>query len=289
MTTPIALPPGPEDEDGDELARTRRRLRHASQLAGLGQLAAGVAHEIRNPLNFVTNFAEIGRESLAELRTLLEPLRAGLTEVDGSALDGLLEDLHEDLATILRHGQRAARIVEQMLGHARGEDGPPHHVALNELVENAQQLAFHGARAADPQLRVSIHCDLDPEVGTVLAAPQCLTRALINLMDNGLQAAMARARREGEGFQPMLWLTTARQSQALVVRIRDNGEGMTAAVRGRLGEPFFTTKPPGSGSGLGFALSREIIQRHRGSLTVDSTPGAHTEITVHLPHPIQRN
>lgn len=283
--TPTDSTPGPQPDPRDELASTRHRLRRASELASLGQLAAGIAHEIRNPLNFVTNFGEASQESVAELRALMTPHQEGLPTGVQASLNELLDILDEDLTTIVRHGQRAAHIVEQMLAHSRGEQGPPRLLALNPLVEESLQLAYHGARAADPKLRVTLECQLDPTVAQIQGVAQNLSRALINLINNGLAAVTERRYQCGDEYQPTLTVRTLHQPQGLLVIIRDNGTGMTTPVRERLGEPFFSTRSAEGGTGLGFALAQEIIQQHRGSLTVDSQPEVYTEIQVHLPHP----
>lgn len=277
--------PAASNDPQDELRDVRHRLRHASRLASLGQLTTGIAHEIRNPLNFVTNFTEASQDSVAELRSLLSSHRHALPAEVPLAVDELLDTLDEDLATILRHAERVANIVEQMLAHARGEQGPPKLLDLNALVQESAQLAYHGSRAADPSLRVNLDYQLDPTAAQVQGIPQNLSRALINLISNGFAAVTERRYQCGDDYHPSLTVTTQREAQGLVISIRDNGIGMSDSIRSRLGEPFFTTRATAGGTGLGFALAQEIIQQHRGSLRVDSQPGAYTDVQIHLPHP----
>ena len=261
----------------DQLKQAQANLVHAEKMASLGQLTAGIAHEIMNPLNFVNNFAELSRE-------LLEDLRDTIPSV-GAEQDELIETLTANLAKIVEHGRRADGIVTSMLLHSRGGSGERRATDLNALVEEALNLAFHGARARDKSFNITLDRDLDPALGAIELIPQDITRVLLNLFGNGFYAASKRLH-EGTDpkFQPSLRVTTRDLGDQVEIRVRDNGVGMTPEVKAKLFTPFFTTKPTGEGTGLGLSISYDIVtQQHGGTIEVDSKPGAFTEFTVRLP------
>ncbi|HEX4616949.1 MAG TPA: ATP-binding protein, partial [Stellaceae bacterium] len=256
-------------------------LVHAEKMASLGQLTAGIAHEIKNPLNFVNNFAELSRELLQELRdTIASP---------GAEQDELIATLTANLAKIAEHGRRADGIVTSMLLHSRGGTGERRATDLNALVEEALNLAFHGARAKDKSFNITLERDLDIELRPIELVPQDITRVLLNLFGNGFYAANKRLR-EGTGpaFQPSLRVATRDLGDRAEIRVRDNGVGMPPEVRSKLFTPFFTTKPTGEGTGLGLSISYDIVvQQHGGTITVDSRAGEFTEFTVRLPRGVR--
>ena len=256
----------------DDLRAAQDRLVQTEKLASLGQLTAGIAHEIKNPLNFVNNFAELSAELLAELRD--EPEGAGRAE--------LIETLEANLGKIVQHGRRADGIVRNMLLHSRAGESECRVVGLNALAEEALNLAYHGARAAEQAFNITLETALDPAVGEVELYPQEITRVLLNLIGNGFYAARQRAL--AEGGEPCLVLATRDLGDAVEIRVRDNGTGIDAATLGRIFQPFFTTKPAGEGTGLGLSLSHDIVvKQHGGRLDVASEPGAFAEFTVTLP------
>jgi signal transduction histidine kinase len=268
-----------------DLRRTQDRLVQSEKMASLGQLTAGIAHEIKNPLNFVNNFSELSVDLLDELQQAVAPDRLAVADGLRREIDELTATLKSNLEKIAEHGRRADSIVKNMLLHSRSGPGEHRMVDLNAMAEEALNLAYHGARAATPGFNITMETRFDPHVGMVDIYPQEITRVLLNLISNGFYAAHKRAEAaRGLDFEPTLELTTRNLGEAVEIRVRDNGIGITAAVRDRIFEPFFTTKPAGEGTGLGLSLSYDIVvQQHGGRLTMESEPGAFTEFAVTLP------
>ena len=267
-----------------DLESTQAQLVESKRMASLGQLTAGIAHEIKNPLNFVNNFAQLSVELAAELREELEEGRARTVGEVLEEVSEILEDLEHNAAKITEHGQRADRIVRNMLMHSRSNADQRAETDLNGLLIEYANLAYHGRRAADPDFNVTFEKALDPEVGEVKVLPQELGRVFINLMNNAFYAVDARAEASGKEFEPTVTLTTHALSDTVEVRVADNGIGIPEDVRRRIFEPFFTTKPSGAGTGLGLSLSHEIVtQRHGGTLEVESTEGEGTTFIVTIP------
>jgi signal transduction histidine kinase len=266
----------------DQLKAAQANLIQAEKMASLGQLTAGIAHEIKNPLNFVNNFAELSRELLGELKEAVDSAPGGTRAED---LDELMATLDGNLAKIAEHGRRADGIVKSMLLHSRGGRGERRQSDLNALIEEALNLAFHGARAQDQSFNVTLERDLDPSIGPLEAVPQDLTRVFLNLFGNAFYAVSKRRREGGDSaFAPILTITTRNRSDEIEVRVRDNGTGIPPEIRDKLFQPFFTTKPTGEGTGLGLSISYDIVvQEHGGSIAVDSQPGEFTEFTLRLP------
>ena len=259
-------------------------------MASLGQLTAGIAHEIKNPLNFVNNFAELSRELSQELKETIGSVAGGIEAGARADLDELFATLTGNLSKIAQHGRRADGIVTSMLLHSRGGSGERRRVDLNALIEEALNLAFHGARAQDRSFNIALERDLDASMGFVEIVPQDITRVLLNLFGNGFYAASKRRREDADpAYQPVLKVTTRDLGDQVEIRVRDNGVGMPPEVRTKLFTPFFTTKPTGEGTGLGLSISYDIVvQQHRGTITVDSRPGEFTEFTLRLPHILRR-
>ena len=266
----------------DDLRRTQDRLIQTEKLASLGALTAGIAHEIKNPLNFVNNFSALSVELLDELSEIIEP--APLTDVMREEVAELTTMLKSNLEKVVSHGKRADGIVKNMLLHSRESGGERREVDFNATVEEALNLAYHGARAEKPGFNITLARDYDPTLGAVTLYPQEFTRVLLNLIGNGFYAAAKRKAEGPDGFEPTLTVSTEARPDAVVVRVRDNGVGMPEAVKAKIFEPFFTTKPAGEGTGLGLSLSHDIIvKQHNGSIAVESREGAFTEFTVTLP------
>jgi two-component system, NtrC family, sensor kinase len=268
-----------------DLRRAQDRLIQSEKMASLGQLTAGIAHEIKNPLNFVNNFAGLSVELLDELKETAALAIAGLAEDERADVDEIVQMLTGNLEKIAEHGRRADGIVKSMLEHSRGVSGERREVDLNALVDEALNLAYHGARAQDASFNITLERDLDPAVAPIELAPQEITRVFLNLFGNGFYAATRRARGNGEaGYRPTLQVSTRDLGEAVEVRVSDNGTGIPPEIRDRLFQPFFTTKPTGEGTGLGLSISWDIVtQQHGGSIEVDSQPGEFTEFTVRLP------
>jgi signal transduction histidine kinase/HAMP domain-containing protein len=269
----------------DELKAAQASLVHAEKMASLGQLTAGIAHEIKNPLNFVNNFAGLSRELLEELREAVDG------EVGGahSDIEELIGTLRGNMSKIAEHGRRADSIVTSMLLHSRGGTGERRRTDLNALVDEALNLAFHGARAQDKSFNVTLERDFDPNLTPLEIVPQDITRVLLNLFGNGFYAVKKRRDEQSDpAYQPVLRVTTLDLEGQVEIRVRDNGVGMPPEIRAKLFTPFFTTKPTGEGTGLGLSISYDIVvQEHRGTITVDSQPGEFTEFTLRLPRASQ--
>ncbi len=268
-----------------ELRAAQASLLHAQKMAALGQLTAGIAHEIKNPLNFVNNFAGISVELLDELKEAAAPAVASLGEDTRAEIDEIVEMLSGNLVKIAQHGSRADGIVKSMLAHSRGSSGERQSVGINELVEEALNLAYHGARAQDQNFNITLERELDGDAAPIELMPQDVTRVFLNLFGNGFYAADKRRRDTGEpSFRPKLKVTTRDLGEAVEIRVRDNGIGIAPEFRDKLFQPFFTTKPTGEGTGLGLSISWDLVtQGHGGTIEVDSQVGAFTEFAILLP------
>ncbi len=266
-----------------QLRQTQDQLVAQEKLASLGQLTAGIAHEIKNPLNFVTNFAQLARGTADELGSELAMLGDLLDPARRESVDELLADLQINVAKIEEHGRRADAIVRDMLQHSRGGPGEPQPTDLNALLAEYVALAYHGARARDATFNATLETHYDAAVGLVRVVPQAIGRVFLNLLDNACYAVAARHRTAGADFAPRITVTTTRTDAGIEVRVRDNGTGIPAAERDKVFEPFFTTKPPGQGTGLGLSISHDIVRQHGGDLRVDSEEGAYAEFVVTLP------
>jgi signal transduction histidine kinase len=268
-----------------DLRAIQANLIQAEKMASLGQLTAGVAHEIKNPLNFVNNFAGLSVELLDELKEAAAPALAALNEDSRHEVDEVIDTLTGNLERIAEHGKRADNIVKSMLAHSRGGSGERQRVDLNALVEEALNLAYHGARAKDQNFNITLERDYGQDIAPVELTPQDMTRVLLNLFGNGFYAANKRRRETGDGaFKPLLAVTTRDLGEVVEIRVRDNGVGIPAEVRDKLFQPFFTTKPTGEGTGLGLSISYDIVTHgHGGAITVASDVGAFTEFVIRLP------
>ncbi|MEA2863869.1 MAG: hypothetical protein QOC84_1825 [Bradyrhizobium sp.] len=266
-----------------DLKAAQANLVQAEKMASLGQLTAGIAHEIKNPLNFVNNFSAVSAELITELQ---ETLR-------GASLDGKLpaeiaditDTLRGNLDKIVQHGKRADAIVKNMLLHSRQGSGEPRPVDINAVVEESLNLAYHGARAEKPGFDITLERSFDPAAGEVDLFPQEITRVLLNLIANGFYAATKRrAEATRGGYEPTLAAATRDLGDSIEIRIRDNGTGISPGVKEKMFDPFFTTKPTGEGTGLGLSLSYDIIvKQHGGSIEVQTEPGEFTEFRIVLP------
>jgi two-component system NtrC family sensor kinase len=266
-----------------ELQMAQASLVHAQKMAALGQVTAGIAHEIKNPLNFVNNFAGLSVELLDELKEAARAVGA-LDPGKRAEIVETIRMLTGNLEKIVEHGRRADGIVRSMLQHSRGSSDEWQPTDLNALAEEALSLAYHGARAQDPNFDIALEHDLDSNLAPVDVVPQELTRVLLNLIGNGFYAANKRSRESDGTYRPALKVTTREFGESVEVRVRDNGVGVPPENRDKLFQPFFTTKPTGEGTGLGLSISYEIVtQQHGGSITVDSEVGDFTEFTVRLP------
>jgi len=266
----------------DDLRKAQDRLVQSEKLASLGQLTAGIAHEIKNPLNFVNNFSALTGELADELLELLAdaPLEATMRE----EVDQLAQMIKDNLKKVVSHGKRADSIVKNMLLHSRSGVGEHRPSEINAIVEESLNLAYHGARAETPGFNITLKRDLDPSAGAADVYPQEISRALLNLISNGFYAATKRREVEGGDFEPTLSVQTINLGDAIEVRVRDNGTGIPDEVREKIFNPFFTTKPAGEGTGLGLSMTHDIVvKQHGGTLDVESSPGDFTEFKLVLP------
>ena len=267
----------------DDLRTAQDRLIQTEKLASLGQLTAGIAHEIKNPLNFVNNFAALSAELTDELKDVLKP--AVLDETIRAEVDEVTGLLKDNLAKVVQHGKRANSIVKNMLLHSREGSGEHRPADVNALVDESLNLAYHGARAEKPQFNVTLQRDFDPQAGEVEVFPQEITRVLLNLISNGFYAVTRRKADNGAAdFEPLVTATTRGAGDHVEIRIRDNGTGIPPEVKDKMFNPFFTTKPAGEGTGLGLSMSHDIIvKQHGGTIEVETEPGAFTEFRLVLP------
>jgi two-component system, NtrC family, sensor kinase len=266
-----------------DLQTAQAGLVQAQKMAALGQLTAGIAHEIKNPLNFVNNFSALSVDLIDELEDVLKPAALdGKTREETSELTHILKG---NLEKVVQHGKRADSIVRNMLLHYREGSGERRPVNLNALVDESLNLAYHGARAENQEFKVRLERSFDPATGEVDLFPQEMTRALLNMISNGFYAATKRKAKIGlNECEPTLTVTTKNVGNKVEITLRDNGSGIPPEVREKMFNPFFTTKPPGEGTGLGLSLSYDIVvKQHSGSIEVDTQPGEFTEFKVILP------
>lgn len=272
------------EEALQQLKAAQDQLVVKEKLASLGTLTAGIAHEIKNPLNFVTNFAQLSTELVAELGTELALVKDQLGQEVGENLTDLLTTLDQNVARISEHGHRADRIVRDMLAHSRQPSGERQLTDLNALLAQYVGLAYHGMRAQDPSFNVTLETNYDATLPPVSVNPQDLSRVFLNLVNNACYAVHTRKKAQGDGFAPTIAIATCNLGAWVEIRIRDNGNGIPAAKRGQLFQPFFTTKPAGEGTGLGLSISYDIVvQGHQGKIRVETEEGRFAEFIISLP------
>ncbi len=261
-----------------ELKRTQTQLIHAEKMASLGELTAGIAHEIENPLNFVNNFSEVNAELIDEiLKDHKKPDRDLINE------ESLLNDIKTNTEKISHHGKRADAIVKGMLQHSKGSSGKKEPTDLNVLAEEYLRLAYHGVRARDKTSNVIIKTDFDNTIGKKSLIPDDIARVLLNLYQNAFYAVLEKKKHGLENFEPTVWVTTKNENGKTKISVRDNGAGIPEKIKSKVFQPFFTTKPAGSGTGLGLSLSYEIVKAHGGELSVETVEGEGSEFVVVLP------
>lgn len=272
------------DEKNQEIMRTQQQLIVQEKLASLGQLTAGIAHEIRNPLNFVNNFAQLSGGLVEELREDITANKEKLGEKSAEYIESIIQDLEGNLKRINDHGKRADGIVQGMLMHSRGQKGERAPVKLNALIDEQAQLAYLSMRNSKPDMSVVFKKEYDDTIGEIPMIPQDLSRVFINIINNACYAAEQRKAKMPPDWMPLITMTTKNLGDKVEVRIRDNGTGMPESVREKIFNPFFTTKPTGEGTGLGLSISYDIVvQEHKGTIKVESQENEFTEFTIELP------
>ena len=271
----------------NDLRAAQDRLVQTEKLASLGQLTAGIAHEIKNPLNFVNNFSALSVELVGEMRDALSDV--SLEKNKREELNEIAQMLKLNLEKVVQHGKRADSIVKNMLQHSREGFGEIRPTDINLIVEESLNLAYHGARAEKAGFSIALKLDLDPSAGMADVYPQEITRVLLNLISNGFYAATKRRAEAGDEFEPTVSALTKNLGGKVEIRIRDNGIGIPKEIKEKIFNPFFTTKPSGEGTGLGLSISHDIVVKlHGGSIDVATEPGVFTEFKIVLPRTSQR-
>ncbi|MFN7541154.1 MAG: sensor histidine kinase [Bacteroidota bacterium] len=262
----------------DQLKSTQSQLVQSEKMASLGELTAGIAHEIQNPLNFVNNFSEVNTELIDELKKEIEP--SGI-----SSANELIEDIKANSAKITFHGKRADAIVKSMLQHSRKSSGQKELTDINALCDEYLRLSYHGLRAKDKSFNAEFDTQFDTTLALINVVPQDIGRVILNLINNAFYAVNERQKKDKDsGYKPRVTLTTRQEGNQVVIEVADNGTGMPDQVKEKIFQPFFTTKPTGEGTGLGLSLSYDIITKgHHGIMDVESAEGLGTRFQVKLP------
>jgi len=262
-----------------ELKSTQAQLIHSEKMASLGELTAGIAHEIKNPLNFINNFSEISTELLDEMQTELNS--------NGNRNEGVKEivnNLKQNLEKINQHGKRADSIVKGMLLHSRGTSGEKVLTDINDLLDQYVTLAYHGLRAQDKEFNITIEKDYDQSLDKINVVPQDISRVFLNLINNACYAANEKKKKSNDDFIPVLKVSTKNLQKSVEINIRDNGNGIPSSVKAHIFNPFFTTKPTGEGTGLGLSLSYDIVvKQHSGEIKFESEEGKYTDFKITIP------
>ena len=258
------------------LRSTQAQLIQSEKMASLGELTAGIAHEIQNPLNFVNNFSEVNDELLKELAT--EADKGNLDEVKAIA-----KDITFNSEKINHHGKRADAIVKGMLQHSRSSSGQKEPTDINALADEYLRLAYHGLRAKDKSFNATTKTDFDSKIGKINLMPQDMGRVILNLINNAFYAVDEKKKKIDDGYEPTVIVTTIKQNGSVEIRVKDNGNGISQKMLDKIFQPFFTTKPTGQGTGLGLSLSYDIVKAHGGELKVETKEGEGTEFIIHLP------
>jgi two-component system, NtrC family, sensor kinase len=259
-----------------ELKSTQAQLIQSEKMASLGELTAGIAHEIQNPLNFVNNFSEVNTE-------LIEEAKQEINKGNISDLKVILNDIKENEEKINYHGKRADAIVKGMLQHSRSSSGAKEPTDINALADEYLKLAFHGLRAKDKSFNCIMNTDFDPAIGQIPVVPQDIGRVLLNLYNNAFYAVSEKKKQQPEEYEPGISVSTKKAEKNITIRVRDNGNGITQNVLHKIYQPFFTTKPTGQGTGLGLSLSYDIVKAHGGEIKVNTQEGLFTELVIQLP------
>ena len=268
----------------EQIEQLKEQLKKQEKLASLGILSAGIAHEIQNPLNFVINFSKMSGKLLKDLEEIVEDNEDKLPEEDREDLDDILADLKENLSKIAEHGERAISIIQGILLVSRGKDGEFLPTDICRLVKEYVWLSYHAMRANHKGFNVTIREQYMEDMPQVMVIPQDLSRAVLNVMNNASYAVWNKAQTSDSNYQPEVDVSVEARDGNIVITLKDNGEGMNKETKERLFENFYTTKPVGQGTGLGMAITRDIVEnKHGGKLTFESTEGLGTTFTFTIP------
>jgi len=264
------------EQTHEALKATQSQLIYSEKMASLGQLTAGIAHEIQNPLNFVNNFSEVNKERIAEMK-------AEIDKGNYSEVKLIASDIEQNEEKINHHGKRADAIVKGMLQHSRTSSGQTEMTDINALADEYLRLAYHGLRAKDKSFNAEIKTDFDSSVGKINAVPQDIGRVLLNLFNNALYAVNERAKLLADSYQPLVSVKTKRLGDHIQIIVEDNGNGIPQQILDKIFQPFFTTKPTGEGTGLGLSLAYDIVKAHGGDIKVETKEGEGSEFAIKLP------
>jgi len=263
----------------ENLRSTQTQLIQSEKMASLGELTAGIAHEIQNPLNFVNNFSDVNREMIDELQ---EELKSGNLD---EAL-AIADDIKQNEEKINQHGKRADGIVKGMLQHSRSSSATKEPTDINKLADEYLRLSYHGLRAKDKSFNAELVTGLEPDIPKINVIPQDIGRVLLNLFNNAFYAVNQKQKTAGEDYKPEVSVSTSAENRYVVIKVKDNGIGIPDTIREKIMQPFFTTKPTGEGTGLGLSLTYDmVVKGHRGSITIDSQEGQYSIFTIILPLP----
>ena len=259
-----------------DLKSTQSQLIQSEKMASLGELTAGIAHEIQNPLNFVNNFSEVNKELVDELQQELKAVK----------IDDAIEisnDIKANEEKINHHGKRADAIVKGMLQHSRSSSGVKVPTDINALVDEYLRLAYHGLRAKDKSFNSTMKTDFDESISNINIIPQDIGRVILNLINNSFYAVDEKKKQNGEGYEPIVSVSTKKTGDNVLISVKDNGYGIPPKLLDKIFQPFFTTKPTGQGTGLGLSLSYDIVKAHGGELKVETKEGEGSEFVIKLP------
>jgi signal transduction histidine kinase len=278
LETKVAQRTSQLEQSIQHLKATQSQLIQAEKMASLGELTAGIAHEIQNPLNFVNNFSEVNRELIGELKEAIE--KGNIKEVKVIA-----DDIDSNEEKINQHGKRAEAIVRGMLQHSRGNSGQKEPTDINALADEYLRLTYHGLRAKDKTFNATLQIDFDKSIGLVNIISQDIGRVLLNLYNNAFYAIAEKKKQQPEGYEPTVSVSTKKENEQVIISIKDNGIGIPQKVLDKIYQPFFTTKPTGQGTGLGLSLSYDIIKAHGGEIKVETKDGEGSEFIIQLQIP----
>ena len=267
-----------------QMEELKQQLKQQEKLASLGLLSAGIAHEIQNPLNFVINFSKMSNKLLSDLTEIVEDNEDKLSDDDREDVEDIVADLKENMAKIVEHGERAISIIQGILLISRGKDNEFIPTDICHLVKEYVWLSYHAMRANDKSFNIAIRENYQEGLPQMMVIPQDLSRAVLNIMNNACYAVKKKAETASSDYQPEVTVSVSVEGDPLIISLADNGEGMTEEVKQRLFENFFTTKPIGQGTGLGMAITRDIVEnKHGGKLSFESTEGQGTTFTLTIP------
>jgi signal transduction histidine kinase len=273
-----------------ELKAAQELLIQLENMASIGQLAAGIAHEIKNPLNFINNFAQLTANLANELSEELEKLSDCFNENDKQYITEIANDIKENTQKINEHGKRAESIIKGMLLQSRGKAGEMHPTDINAMLAEYINLGFHGMRAQDSGFNIKIDTEYDPAIGKVKVIPQNLSRVFLNIISNAFYSTNEKKKQLKDAFTPVLLVSTKNNTDTVEIRIHDNGNGIPQEILDKIFDPFFTTKPPEQGTGLGLSLSYDIVvKEHKGEMRVDSQEGEFAEFIITIPKNINEH